>query len=157
MNTEKRKVLEQNCTSLEKNSSHHQQMASNWNVGFRFLSNLQEGSIPKFNPGTSDQQIPSEPIISGHFASPAPAPYAPEGCKGLSYDTSNLSACSPVGKTPYSAANPQNYILALKSSLNLINSQRQSRSKKSRKYSPRFVSEFAEKRSASSYPTEASK
>ncbi|KAJ6425047.1 hypothetical protein OIU84_025756 [Salix udensis] len=88
-------------------------MASNWNVGFRFLSNLQEGSIPKFNPGTSDQQIPSEPIISSHFASSVPAPY----------DTSNLSACSPVGKTPYSAVNPQNYILGLKSSLNLIDSQ----------------------------------
>ncbi|KAJ6750547.1 hypothetical protein OIU85_001120 [Salix viminalis] len=122
MNTEKRKVREQNC-SLEKFSS-DQQMASSWNVGFRFLSNLQEGSIPKFNPGTSDQQIPSEPIISSHFASSAPAPYAPEGCKDLSYDdASNLSACSPVGKTPYSAANPQNYILGLKSSLNLINSQ----------------------------------
>ncbi|KAJ6299733.1 hypothetical protein OIU76_020671 [Salix suchowensis] len=70
-------------------------MASSWNVGFRFLSNLQEGSIPKFNPGTSDPQIPSEPIISGHFASSAPAPYAPEGCKGLSYDTNNQDPRSP--------------------------------------------------------------
>ncbi|KAF9665440.1 hypothetical protein SADUNF_Sadunf16G0122800 [Salix dunnii] len=121
MSTEKREVREQNC-SVDKFSS-DKQMASNWNVGFRFLSNLQEGSIPKFNPGTSDQQIPSEPIISSHFVSSAPAPHAPEGCKGLSCDTSNLSACSPVGKTPYSALNPQNYILDLKSSVNLQNNQ----------------------------------
>ncbi|KAH8520507.1 hypothetical protein H0E87_001813 [Populus deltoides] len=97
-------------------------MASDGNMGFCFQFNLpvlHEGSIPKFSPGTSS--TPSAPIISSHFASSASAPYAPEGCKDLSYDTSSLSTCYPVGKTQFSVVNPQNSILDLKSSFNLIN------------------------------------
>ncbi|KAG6792627.1 hypothetical protein POTOM_001779 [Populus tomentosa] len=116
MNTQKRKVLEQNC-SLETFTS--KQMPSDGSMGFRFQFNLpalHEGSIPRFSPGTSS--TPSAPIISSHFASSASAPYAPEGCEGLSCDTaSSLSTCSPVGKTQCSVVNPQNSILDLKSSV----------------------------------------
>ncbi|KAJ6964148.1 hypothetical protein NC652_002425 [Populus alba x Populus x berolinensis] len=119
MNTQKRKVLEQNC-GLETFTS--KQMVSDGSMGFRFQFNLpalHEGSIPRFSPGTSS--TPSAPIISSHFASSASAPYAPEGCEGLSCDTaSSLSTCSPVGKTQCSVVNPQNSILDLKSSVNLI-------------------------------------